>query len=85
MPYANKSQIERELERLVNSKVYQPCSYSTWATPIAPVVKEDGRIRISGDYKQTNNKEAICDNYPVPKTEDLLIKFNGGENLQNWI
>ena len=32
---------ERELDRLVNSGVYQPCNYSTWAIPIIPVVIED--------------------------------------------
>ena len=81
VPYAIKSGIERELDRLVNSGVYQPCNYSTWATLIVPEVKEDGTIRICGDYKLTINKEAICDNYPVPKTEDLLLKLNGGEKF----
>ena len=81
VPYAIKNRIERELDRLVSSGVYQACNYSTWATPIVPVVKEDETIRICGDYKQTINKEAICDNYPVPKTEDLLIKLNGGEKF----
>ena len=81
VPYAIESRIERELDRLVSSGVYQACNYSTWATTIVSVVKENRTIRICGDYKQTINKEAICDNYPVPKTEDLLIKLNGGKKI----
>ena len=52
--------------------------YSRWAAPIVPVLKSDGTVRICGDYKQTINKAAHCDNYPLPCTEDLLATPNGG-------
>ena len=45
---------------------------------IVPVVKEDDSVRISGDYKLTVNKVANVDKYRVPKTEDLLLKMDGG-------
>ena len=41
-----------------------------------PVKKEDGNIRICGDYKMTVNPASECDTYPVPKTEDLLATLN---------
>ena len=37
---------------------------SKWATPIVSVFKGDGSICISGDYKQSANKEANCNKYP---------------------
>ncbi len=58
VPYALKQQIETELERLVNEGIYEPVTYSQWAAPIVPVVKEDGNIRIFGDYKVTVNPAA---------------------------
>ena len=83
VPYALKDRIESELNRLIESGIYQPVSYSKWAAPIVPVMKDDGTVRICGDYKQTVNREAICDNYPVPKAEDLFARLNGGQSLQN--
>ena len=41
-------------------------------------MKDDGSVRICGDYKQTVNKAAACDIYPVPKTEDIFATIVGG-------
>ena len=81
VPYALKDKIEKELDRLVKQGVYNHVTYSEWAAPIVPVVKSDGTIRICGDYKQTVNRSATCDNYPLPKTEDLLATLNGGKKF----
>ena len=77
VPCALKERIEIELDRLVKNGVYQQLPQSKWAAPIAPVIKEDGSFRICGDYKLTVNKVANVDKYPVPKTEDVLVKMNG--------
>ena len=79
MPYALTEKVERELDRLVKAGVYQQVTYSKWAAPIVPVAKEDGTVRICGDYKLTVNQAAALDNYPVPKTEDLLATLNGAK------
>ena len=47
-----------------------------WTVPVL-VVNDNGTTGIYGDYKQTVNKLAICDNYPVPKTVDLFATLNG--------
>ncbi len=78
VPYALKDKIEKELDRMVKSGVYEPVEYSSWATPIVPVPKPDGSIRVCGDYKLTVNQAAEVDSYPVPKAEDLLATLNGG-------
>ena len=50
------------------------------ATPIVPIVKEDGTLRICGDYKQTINQLAKLDNYPIPKIEDWYATLG----VQYW-
>lgn len=46
-----------------------------------PVAKPNGNVRICGDYKLTVNQVSKLDNYPIPKTEDLLATLGGGEKL----
>ena len=64
-PYALKDRIEKELERLVSADIYDAIPPSKWTAPIVPVIKNDGSIRICGDYKQTINRMSECDRYPA--------------------
>ena len=48
------------------------------ATPMVPIVKSDGTIRICGDFKVTLDEVSKLDNYPISKTEDLLAQLGGG-------
>ena len=52
MLYALNERIEKELERLVKDNIYEPIHYSKWAAPIVPILKDEGTVRICGDYKQ---------------------------------
>ncbi|KAK3092066.1 hypothetical protein FSP39_024867 [Pinctada imbricata] len=79
VPYALKGKIESELVRLEECGIIQPVQFSEWAAPIVPVVKDDGSIRICGDYKVTVNLVSKLDKYPIPKTEDLYAILGGGE------
>ena len=81
VPHALNQRIEKELERLVKDNIFEPIQYFKWAAPIVPVLKDDGTVRICGDYKQTINQASLCDKYPVPKTEDLFATLNGGEKF----
>ena len=81
VPYALREKVTAELERLCKADVIEPVQFSDWAAPIVPVLKNDGSIRICGDYKQTINQVAIPDKYPLPKVEDLLASLAGGETF----
>ena len=81
VPNAINKRTEKELNRLVKDNIYEPIQYSKWATPIIPVLKDDGTVKICGDYKQTINQASLCNKYPVPKTEDLFAPLNGGEKF----
>ena len=81
VPFAQKQRIETELERLERDGVIQPVSFSRWAAPIVPVMKESGAVRICGDYKTTVNRVAETDIYPLPRVEELFTSLSGGKKF----
>lgn len=81
VPYAMKAKVEAELERLQRAGVIEPVEFSDWAAPIVPVVKEDGEVRICGDYKMTINQASQLDTYPLPRVEDLFATLAGGKTF----
>lgn len=60
------------MDRLQNEGILSPVEFSEWTAPIVPVLKQDGTVRICGDYKCTVNQVSKLDSYPNPKIEDLL-------------
>lgn len=56
VPYAFRNVIGKELARLERLNVITPTSTNDWGTPLVPVLKEDGSIRICADYEITINK-----------------------------
>ena len=81
IPYALKAKVEKELDRLQSEGIISPVEFTEWAAPIVLVVKQDGPVRICGDYKCTVNQVSKLDNYPIPKTEDLLATLGGGNKF----
>ena len=55
LPYAMEAKVEQELQRLQNDGIIEPVSWSDWATPIVPVLKKNGSVRLCGDFKVTVN------------------------------
>ena len=62
VPFALRSKVDKELERLESMGVLEKVEFADWAAPIVPVLKDDGNVRICGDYKMTINKASkwIC-------------------------
>lgn len=54
---------------------------SEWATPIVPVPKKNGKVRICGDFKVTLNPQLNVDKYPLPKIEDIFASLSNGEHF----
>jgi len=77
--FALKQKIDHELDRLESEGLVERVKYSKWSSPIVPVLKSDGSVRICGDYKSTFNQAAVVDQYPIPKVEDLLAEMSGGK------
>lgn len=78
VPFALCRGVEAEIDRLVAENILSPVPFSEWATPIVPVAKSDGSIRICGDFKITVNPILLVDKYPLPRIEELFAKLQGG-------
>jgi len=67
VPYALRRKVEEELRRLQNEGILTKVEWSEWETPIVPVPKKDGSVRIYSDYKVTVNSELQAERYPLPR------------------
>lgn len=79
VPFALRERVENELDRLVSNELFYPVSWSNWASPVVPVVKKDGSVRLCGDFKQTINPCLNPEQYPIPKVDDIFAKLAGGK------
>ncbi|XP_043224264.1 uncharacterized protein K02A2.6-like [Amphibalanus amphitrite] len=77
VPYALRTKVTEELDRLVNEGILVPVTSSEWASPIVTVMKQDGTVRLCGDYKVTVNRWAEVGTYPLPTVQDLFAKIKG--------
>jgi len=77
IPYSLRPKVEIEINRMVELGILQPVEVSEWATPIVPVKKPDGTVRVCGDYKITVNKISMLDNFPIPTIEDVCVEMAG--------
>ena len=79
MPYALRSKIETELERLevlaIISKV-AAAEFST--TPIVPVLKPNRQVRTCGNFEVTVNRYLNLTPYPLPHIEEIFEQLSGG-------
>lgn len=48
---------------------------SSWATPIVPVLKRNGSMRICGDFSVIVNPCIVVDEYPLPTHDKLFAKM----------
>ncbi|XP_063365892.1 uncharacterized protein K02A2.6-like [Cydia amplana] len=79
IPYALKDKVDDEIDRLCKQGVITKIDNSEWGTPVVPIVKPNGSIRLCADYKVTLNKSIRDEQYPIPIIEDILVEMNGGE------
>ncbi|XP_053964245.1 uncharacterized protein K02A2.6-like [Anastrepha ludens] len=83
IPFAIKGIAEEEINRLCCQGILEPVEYSDWATPIVPVAKRDGSIRICGDYKSTLNKAIKTHCHQIPAVSTLSASIEGGSIYAN--
>ena len=69
------NEIERQCNELCVSDIIEP-SLSPYSSPIVPVRKKDGSIRLCIDYRKLNSV-TIPDKFPVPNLIDSLFSLHG--------
>ena len=85
MPFALKPLVEKELDRLEAAGILRKVNSSDWATPIIPVPKKDGQLRICGDYKVTVNQALETEQYLCQSQRISLQHWQEVRNAQNLI
>ncbi|XP_049276050.1 uncharacterized protein K02A2.6-like [Rhipicephalus sanguineus] len=81
IPFSLLDKVSAELDRLVAEGIITPVSYSEWATPVVPVLKRDGTVRICGDFKVTLNPVCEMESYPLPVVDDIFATLRGGQQF----
>ena len=69
-PLNLKSGIDREIDKLLECRIIEP-STSPWSSPVIPVPKKDGSVRLCVDFREVN-EQTLQDTYPLPRVDDLL-------------
>ena len=77
IPFALKTQVEQEIIRLEKEGNWVKVKYSPWATPLVPVAKPDGGVRLCGDYKITVNPQLKVAQHPLPNPAVMFATMGG--------
>ncbi|XP_029732529.1 uncharacterized protein K02A2.6-like [Aedes albopictus] len=81
VPFKFQEQVIRELDKMEAEGIITKCDSSQWGTPLVPVIKSDGTVRLCGDYKVTVNKNVKDVKHPLPSAEEIFSKLNGGQKF----
>ncbi|XP_028164567.1 uncharacterized protein K02A2.6-like isoform X2 [Ostrinia furnacalis] len=76
--FALKSKIDAEIDRLISIGVLKPVQHAAYASPIVPVLKRNGSIRLCADYSVSINKQLLVEQYPLPTAQELFSRLHGG-------
>ena len=81
VPYALLPLVDKELERWVAEGVEEKTAPehgpSGWGTPLVPVLKPNGQVRLCANYSLTVNPQLMMTPYPLPAPEDLFANIRG--------
>ena len=67
VPYEPYPKVEADLTRVEKDGKLSKVECSEWATPIVPVVKRNGSVRVCGDFKVSVNLVLRAEQYPLPR------------------
>uniref|UniRef100_A0A914ULY1 Peptidase A2 domain-containing protein n=1 Tax=Plectus sambesii TaxID=2011161 RepID=A0A914ULY1_9BILA len=85
VPFARLQFTKGELQRNVNMGVLEKIDFNKWgyAAPIVVVAKPNGKVRICGDFKATDNQQIHVDEHAILTIDEIFTKMNGGEKFSN--
>ena len=77
IPYPLMTKFKDELDRMLTAAIVEEVVESTqWVSPMVPVLKKDGKVRICVDFTELNQ----CvqrERFQLPVAEDLFAKMHG--------
>ena len=72
IPHAYRGALEKEIQERLEEEPLM----SEWCSPIVPVKKKDGSLRLCVDYRWLNSVSQ-SDAYPMPRVDDLIDQLGG--------
>jgi len=76
VPLAMRTKVESEYERLESLGILEKVSASEWSTGVVTVPKQDGSVRICGNYKATVNPALMPVAPPQINIDGILANLN---------
>ena len=70
LPHAFREKVQQEIKDMLDHDIIEHSS-SDWASPIVPLQKADGTLRICVDYRRLNSVSKM-DAYPMPRVDDMI-------------
>ncbi|XP_024875935.1 uncharacterized protein LOC112457239 [Temnothorax curvispinosus] len=77
IPYAIEALLAEELKRLESLGIIESVATSNWTSPIVIAKKQNGKIRLCGDYSTGVNSVLISNSHPLPTVDNINAKLNG--------
>ena len=78
VPYAIREKVDKELLQMEKTGVISKIDHSEWASPLVVVMKPNGKVRITGDFKSTVNSQLHVTQYPIALPEDIFHMMSEG-------
>lgn len=72
------TKINAEIENLLSQDIIEPASDFKWCSPVVPVFKKNGQLRICTDFRSLN-KSIVRHPHQIPSLEDLTSNLQGSE------
>ena len=69
---------EKVLEDLQKKGIISPVQFSSWAAPVVPVLKRNGKIRLCGDYKLTQASPVDSRTFCQPVGRTFVFQIRSG-------
>ncbi|KAI8125079.1 hypothetical protein CVS40_4854 [Lucilia cuprina] len=77
IPFALRDAYAKEIDAKISAGFYKKVDFLEWSSTTHIVIKKNGGIRITGNYKPTINPQMVIDEHPIPKTQDIFNKMKG--------
>jgi hypothetical protein len=66
-----QAEIDTKLQQMVSDGILSPVTFTRWGSPVRPVTKPDGSMRVCGNYIALN-KVTLPTKYPFPNLHETL-------------
>ncbi|KAK3931754.1 Retrovirus-related Pol polyprotein from transposon opus [Frankliniella fusca] len=79
IPFFLRDKTVEMLTQMEKDGVIERVHHPKCASPIWPIKKPDGGVRIVVDFSRSINSHLLVDHYPLPRTDDLLVFLSGSK------